>query len=194
MATKLNTNIFAPLDLSFEDDEWEASGPYKERNIVRAIVYVPDNNKFAFIEFDRDDKFGQGTFVETSGGGMEEGENEGVALERELGEELGFTGSCITIFLLFLIVLECIITAVRARNFEGRLICCGVAIYIGFQTFINIGVVSWILPNTGVPLPFFSCGITSLLTLFIAMGIVLNVSLQRNVERDDDMFADDFRG
>ena len=84
--------------------------------------------------------------------------------------------------------------AVRARNFEGRLICCGVAIYIGFQTFINIGVVSWILPNTGVPLPFFSCGITSLLTLFIAMGIVLNVSLQRNVERDDDMFADDFRG
>ena len=111
-----------------------------------------------------------------------------------IGEELGFTGSCITIFLLFLIVLECIITAVRARNFEGRLICCGVAIYIGFQTFINIGVVSWILPNTGVPLPFFSCGITSLLTLFIAMGIVLNVSLQRNVERDDDMFADDFRG
>ena len=103
-----------------------------------------------------------------------------------IGEELGFTGSCITIFLLFLIVLECIITAVRARNFEGRLICCGVAIYIG--------VVSWILPNTGVPLPFFSCGITSLLTLFIAMGIVLNVSLQRNVERDDDMFADDFRG
>ena len=75
MATKLNTNIFAPLDLSFEDDEWGASGPYKERNIVRAIVYVPDNNKFAFIEFDRDDKFGQGTFVETSGGGMEEGEN-----------------------------------------------------------------------------------------------------------------------
>ena len=106
-----------------------------------------------------------------------------------IGEELGFTGSCITIFLLFLIVLECIIVAVRARNFEGRLICCGVAIYIGFQTFINIGVVSWILPNTGVPLP-----ITSLLTLFIAMGIVLNVSLQRNVERDDDMFADDFRG
>lgn len=97
-------------------------------------------------------------------------------------------------FLLFLIVIECIIAAVRAKDFGGRLICCGVAIYIGFQTFINIGVVSWILPNTGVPLPFFSCGITSLLTLFIAMGIVLNVSLQRNVERDDDMFADDFRG
>ncbi len=111
-----------------------------------------------------------------------------------IGEELGFTGSCITIFLLFLIVLECIISAIRAKDFGGRLICCGVALYIGFQTFINIGVVSWILPNTGVPLPFFSCGITSLLTLFVAMGIVLNVNLQRNVERDDDIFAKDFRG
>ena len=86
-----------------------------------------------------------------------------------IGEELGFTGSCITIFLLFLIVLECIIVAVRARNFEGRLICCGVAIYIGFQTFINIGVVSWILPNTGVPLPFFSCGITCRQVSLISM-------------------------
>ena len=95
-----------------------------------------------------------------------------------IGEELGFTGSCITIFLLFLIVLECIIVAVRARNFEGRLICCGVAIYIGFQTFINIGVVSWILPNTGVPLPFVSYGLTSLVSLYIGIGLVLNVGLQ----------------
>ncbi|MDD6333564.1 MAG: FtsW/RodA/SpoVE family cell cycle protein [Clostridia bacterium] len=111
-----------------------------------------------------------------------------------IGEELGFAGCCITILLLFLIVLECIIAAVRAKNFEGRLLCCGIAAYIGFQTFINIGVVSWILPNTGIPLPFFSCGITSLLTLFICMGMVLNVSLQRNVDRDDDIFAEDFRG
>ena len=111
-----------------------------------------------------------------------------------IGEELGFTGSCITIFLLFLIVIECIIAAVRAKDFGGRLICCGVAIYIAFQTFINIGVVTKLLPNTGLPLPFFSCGVTSLVNLFAAMGIVLNVNLQRNVDRDDDIFAEDFRG
>ena len=97
-----------------------------------------------------------------------------------IGEELGFTGSCITIFLLFLIVLECIIVAVRARNFEGRLICCGVAIYIGFQTFINIGVVSWILPNTGVPLPFFSYGGSSLWGFTILLFIFLRIDAGRS--------------
>ena len=97
-----------------------------------------------------------------------------------IGEELGFTGSCITIFLLFLIVLECIIVAVRARNFEGRLICCGVAIYIGFQTFINIGVVTKLLPNTGLPLPFLSNGLTSLISNMMAIGILLNVGIQPN--------------
>lgn len=111
-----------------------------------------------------------------------------------IGEELGFIGSIFTIFLLFMIVIECIITAVRANNFEGRLICCGVAAYIAFQSFINIGVVTKILPNTGLPLPFFSCGISSLVTLFCAMGLVLNISLQRKSNRDDEMFADDFRG
>ena len=110
------------------------------------------------------------------------------------GEELGFVGCLITIFLLFTIVIECIITAVRAKDLEGRLICCGVAAYIAFQTFINIGVVTKLLPNTGLPLPFFSCGVTSLVNLFAAMGIVLNINLQRNVDRDDEIFADDFRG
>lgn len=111
-----------------------------------------------------------------------------------IGEELGFVGCLITIFLLFTIVIECIITAVRAKDLEGRLICCGVAAYIAFQTFINIGVVTKLLPNTGLPLPFFSCGVTSLVNLFAAMGIVLNINLQRNVDRDDEIFADDFRG
>ena len=111
-----------------------------------------------------------------------------------IGEELGFVGCLITIFLLFTIVIEWIITAVRAKDLEGRLICCGVAAYIAFQTFINIGVVTKLLPNTGLPLPFFSCGVTSLVNLFAAMGIVLNINLQRNVDRDDEIFADDFRG
>ena len=63
-----------------------------------------------------------------------------------------------------------------------------------FQSFINIGVVTHILPNTGLPLPFFSYGISSLLILFSSMGIVLNISLQRNVIKDDEIFAKDFKG
>lgn len=110
-----------------------------------------------------------------------------------VGEELGFVGCCIVILLLSWIVIECIIAAVRAKDFEGRLICCGIAAYIAFQSFINIGVVTRVLPNTGLALPFFSYGLTSLVTLYISMGIVLNISLQRKVEKDDDIFADDFK-
>lgn len=111
-----------------------------------------------------------------------------------IGEELGFVGCCMVILLLSWIVIECIIAAVRAKNFAGRLICCGVAAYIAFQSAINICVVTQLMPNTGLPLPFFSYGLTSLVTLYISMGVVLNVSLQRNVERDDEIFAEDFRG
>lgn len=111
-----------------------------------------------------------------------------------IGEELGFVGGCFVIILLSAIVIECIIAAVRAKDFAGRLICCGVAGYIAFQSFINIGVATRVLPNTGQPLPFISYGLTSLLTLYIAVGIVLNVGLQRKIERDDDIFAEDFRG
>ena len=98
------------------------------------------------------------------------------------------------ILLLFWIIIECIIVAIRTKDFAGRLICCGVTAYIGFQSFINIGVVTRILPNTGLPLPFFSYGLTSLVTLFISIGIVLNINLQIKSEKDDDIFAKDFRG
>lgn len=111
-----------------------------------------------------------------------------------IGEELGFLGCCLALLMLAWIVFECILAAIRAKDFVGKLICIGVASYIAFQSFINIGVVTRLLPNTGLPLPFFSYGLTSLLTLFISIGIVLNISLQRNVLRDDEIFAKDFKG
>ena len=94
------------------------------------------------------------------------------------GEELGFIGCATIILLLALIVLECIWIGRRARDFSGTLICCGVAGYIGFQSFVNICVATGIMPNTGIPLPFVSYGLTSLVTLFMAIGFVLNVGLQ----------------
>ena len=70
------------------------------------------------------------------------------------GEELGFIGCATIILLLALIVLECIWIGKRSRDFSGTLICCGVAGYIGFQSFVNICVATGIMPNTGIPLPF----------------------------------------
>lgn len=95
-----------------------------------------------------------------------------------VGEELGFVGSCIVIALLLLIVIQCMLMGARAQDLAGRLICCGVGGLIGFQSFINIGVATNMMPNTGVPLPFVSYGLTSLVSLYIGIGFVLNVGLQ----------------
>lgn len=95
-----------------------------------------------------------------------------------IGEELGFVGCCIVIGLILLIVIQCIWIGIRAQDLAGRIICCGIAAQIGFQSFINISVATGIFPNTGIPLPFVSYGLTSLLTMYMGIGIVLNIGLQ----------------
>ena len=95
-----------------------------------------------------------------------------------VGEELGFIGSCIVIALLLLIVIQCILIGTRSQDLAGKIICCGVGSLIGVQSFINIGVATQLLPNTGVPLPFVSYGLTSLVSLYMCIGFVLNVGLQ----------------
>ena len=98
------------------------------------------------------------------------------------GEELGFLGSAGIIILLLLIVLECLITSRKAKDLSGKLLCCGIASIVAIQSFINIGVATRMLPNTGTPLPFVSYGLTSLVSLYIGMGMVLNVGLQTRIQ------------
>ncbi len=95
------------------------------------------------------------------------------------GEELGFIGTAIIIILLLFVTIECILIARKARDTAGKMICCGFAALVGFQSLVNIGVASGLLPNTGIPLPFVSYGLTSLLSLYIGVGLVLNVGLQK---------------
>lgn len=95
-----------------------------------------------------------------------------------VGEELGFVGCCVVIILILLIVVDCILVGMRARDTAGRIICSGVGGLIGIQSFINIGVATMTLPNTGISLPFVSYGLTSIVCLFIGIGFVLNVGLQ----------------
>lgn len=94
------------------------------------------------------------------------------------GEELGFIGTSVIIILLLFITIECIFIARKAKDSAGKLICCGIAALIGFQSIVNIGVASGLLPTTGVTLPFVSYGLTSLWSLYIGIGLVLNVGLQ----------------
>ena len=94
------------------------------------------------------------------------------------GEELGFVGTVLIIGLIFFITLEILLIAKRAKDISGKLICVGMATLIGFQSFVNICVVTGLMPNTGLPLPFVSYGLTSLVTVYFGIGIVLNVGLQ----------------
>lgn len=95
-----------------------------------------------------------------------------------VGEEFGFKGSVNVIVLIFGIALECVSVARHAKDLAGTIIAAGMGGLVAFQGFINIGVATFILPNTGLTLPFVSYGLTSLMSLFIGMGFVLNVRLQ----------------
>lgn len=95
-----------------------------------------------------------------------------------IGEEFGFIGGCAVIVLLIFISFECIMVARKAKDIAGTIIAAGVAALIGFQGMINISVATGVIPNTGIPLPFVSYGLTSLVSLYIGVGFVLNVRLQ----------------
>ena len=94
------------------------------------------------------------------------------------GEELGFIGCAAIILLLVLIVVECLLIGRNAREQEGMILCCGFGGLIAFQSMVNISVATGLMPNTGVTLPFVSYGLTSLVMLYMGIGIVLNVGLQ----------------
>lgn len=96
-----------------------------------------------------------------------------------IGEEIGFVGSVIIIAILLLIVLQCIHVARNAKDTKGMLIASGIGCLIAYQSFINIGVATGVLPNTGLPLPFISYGLSSLISISAGMGVVLNISMQK---------------
>lgn len=95
-----------------------------------------------------------------------------------IGEAFGFIGSCFVILLFAIFILLIFRIAIRARDFLGRMIAMGIGCLLMFQIFINIGVVTSLLPNTGIPLPFVSSGLSSLLGSMIMLGILLNISMQ----------------
>ncbi|MGD0114840.1 MAG: rod shape-determining protein RodA [Dehalococcoidia bacterium] len=96
-----------------------------------------------------------------------------------LGEELGFVGVVILFALFIVLLMRCLQTAASSRDPFGRLLATGICTYILFQVFINVGVNIRLVPVTGIPLPFISQGGSSLLTLFIALGILESVRMHR---------------
>lgn len=101
-----------------------------------------------------------------------------------IAEELGFFGILITVGGIYFIVLRSIINGMRAHDSFGSLLCYGTATLIGIQAFINLGGAAGMIPLTGVTLPFTSFGGSSLMSMSILVGIVLNVSMMNKFQKN----------
>ena len=93
-------------------------------------------------------------------------------------EELGLIGACVIMLLFAALVLRGYWIALHTRDRFGALLVVGIITLIAMQVFLNIAVVTGMLPTTGIPLPFFSYGGTALCIQLAEMGIVLSVSRQ----------------
>jgi rod shape determining protein RodA len=91
------------------------------------------------------------------------------------GEELGFIGVCVVLGLLAVVLWRGLTIALRARDQFGRLVASGVVLWLGLQSFENIGMNLGIMPVTGVPLPFVSYGGSSMFAAWIGIGLLLNI-------------------
>ena len=93
-----------------------------------------------------------------------------------IGEDFGLFGCCVVILLFVAFAVAGMRIALNCQDRYGCLLAAGITAMISVQAFINIGVVVGILPTTGLPLPFFSAGGTSISLLMAAVGILFNIS------------------
>ena len=98
-----------------------------------------------------------------------------------LCEETGFLGAVITVVIYAILIVRGCIIAIRSENTFSKLLCLGICVKTALQTILNIAVVTNTIPNTGISLPFFSYGGSSLIMLFFEMGIILSASKKAKI-------------
>lgn len=150
-----------------------------------------------------------GKYLQDGGSGSSPRDYNNVAVRESdfiwsvIGEEFGFLGCCLILALLAMVIFKCIMVARKSQDYLGKMIAVGVASMFMFQIFTNVSVATFIFPNTGLPLPFLSNGLSSMLSSMIGIGLIMNIAIQparsskggfsmRNVygsdaERDIDM-------
>lgn len=100
-----------------------------------------------------------------------------------LCEELGIVGAAIAILMFAFLVYRGCLVAMRAPDSFSRLVCLGICIKMAVQVLLNIAVVTNTIPNTGISLPFFSYGGSSLVMLFFEMGVILSISRHATMQK-----------
>jgi len=109
-----------------------------------------------------------------------------------IGEEIGFFGAVFIILVLALIIWRCFYIASKARSDFGSLIASGIGFIILTQVVINIGMTIGIMPIIGIPLPFLSYGNSSLLSIFVGIGLVENIYLRRDLRKSHEIAYQEF--
>ncbi|MDR1464669.1 MAG: FtsW/RodA/SpoVE family cell cycle protein [Oscillospiraceae bacterium] len=128
----------------------------------------------------------KGDYVQT--GSVPESQND--MIFSVAGEELGFVGAIAVMLVLVLVIVRLARVSSHTRNVRARLLCCGVAVMIGAQAMINIGMCIMLLPVIGITLPFFSAGGSSNLCLYLAVGLIMTVYRHQDEHEDTQSYFD----
>lgn len=100
-----------------------------------------------------------------------------------IGEQFGFLGCVIMILLITVVTVRCYQIASMSSDLHNKIVASGMAAWIGIQSYLNIGVTTGLLPNTGIPLPFVSYGLTSLICLYAGLGFVQGIYVSNSILR-----------
>ncbi len=103
-----------------------------------------------------------------------------------IGEEFGFFGTIFIIFLFILLIAVCYFISIKSFHTFGRILAVGVASNIFIYVFMNIAMVSGLMPVVGIPLPLISYGGSVMLSIMISIGLALNVELNYNLKKIDN--------
>ena len=152
-------------------DKWDPTGDlnYQQNRSIRAIASGQLSGKYLQ---DGGTQAGQSRAYHAVG------VNESDFIWSVIGEEFGFLGCCMILLLFAFVIFKCFMVAKKSQDYLGKLIAAGVASMYMFQVFTNICVVTLLLPNTGLPLPFISNGLSSMISSMIGIGLIMNIGIQ----------------
>lgn len=177
--------FFVVLAVVFIPIGWELLEPYQKERILTLIF--PDKDPLGTGYHIRQSKIAVGSGM-LMGKGYLQGTQKMLAFLPEqhtdfifsvLTEEWGFAGSLVVLFLFLLLMGFGLSIAHGCRNPAGTLLAIGISALIFWQTVINIAMVTGMFPVVGMPLPLISYGGSSILTIFLGLGILLNISMRR---------------
>ena len=162
---------------------WSFLKDYQKNRIL--VLFDPSLDPDIYWQTERSLRYiqnggisGQGLYEGTMVKGRAMGAQHTDFIFSAIAEELGMLGCIVALLLLTAIVLRCIYVGVKSGNYMNRIICVGIAGMLLFQIIINVGMCLGVLPVIGLTLPFISYGGSSIVTMFLSMGVVSGIHMR----------------